>query len=234
LKNTEKKLNHLAIIPDGNRRWAKKRGLLSWQGHIKAADNIIDIIKVAFGADIPYLTIWGGSYDNLTKRAKEEINKLEEVYRTLAQRVLSDPQVKEKGVRVRILGEWADILTEEIVKVLREAEEKTQIHTLNNLTLLIGYNGDREMVSAVNKLLTEGTKTVSNEAIKSSLWTKELPPVDLIIRTGGEPHLSAGFMMWDVMYSQLYFTETLWPDFDEIELRKAMDYYYGRERRFGS
>lgn len=226
--------NHLAIIPDGNRRWAKKRGLLSWQGHIKAADNIVDIIKAGFTMGIPYLTIWGGSYDNLTKRSREEINKLEEVYRGLAKRVLNDPESKEKGVRVRVLGEWADILTQETIDVLREAEEGTKNYNLNNLTLLIGYNGDREMISAVNKLLTQGVKTVSDEVIKSNLWTKELPPVDLIIRTGGEPHLSAGFMMWDIRYSHLYFTEKMWPDFTAKDLELAVKYYEGLEKRRGA
>jgi len=183
---------------------------------------------------IPYLTIWGGSYDNLTKRSGEEINKLEEVYRVLAQKVLNDPEVKEKGVRVRVLGEWADILTPETAEVLREAEESTKKYSNYNLTLLIGYNGDREMISAMNKLLTGGVKTASEETIKTNLWTKDLPPVDLIIRTGGEPHLSAGFMMWDVKYAQLYFTEKMWPDFTAKDLKDAIVYYERRERRLGS
>ena len=234
MESTETQVKHVAIIPDGNRRWAKKRGLLAWQGHIKAAENIVDIIKAAFTTGIPYLTIWGGSYDNLTKRSGEEINKLEEVYRSLARRVLNDPEVKEKGVRVRVLGEWSDILTPETAEVLREAEESTKKYNNYNLTLLIGYNGDREMVSAVNKLLMGGAKTASEETIKTNLWTKDLPPVDLIIRTGGEPHLSAGFMMWDVRYSQLYFTEKMWPDFTAEDFKDAIIYYEKRDRRLGA
>lgn len=234
MESTETQVKHVAIIPDGNRRWAKKRGLLAWQGHIKAAENIVDIIRSAFALGIPYLTIWGGSYDNLTKRSKEEISKLEEAYRALAQKALNDPQVKEKRVRIRVLGEWADILTQETVDILRKTEEATKENNLNNLTLLIGYNGDREMISAVDKLLMGDVKTASEETIKMNLWTKDLPPVDLIIRTGGEPHLSAGFMMWDVRYAQLYFTEKMWPDFTVEDFKDAVVYYNKRERRRGA
>ena len=225
-------IKHLAIIPDGNRRWAKAKGLAPWQGHIKASKNIPEIIKEAFTIGINSVTIWGGSYDNLTKRTPEEIGVLDRVYSLLTARFLKSKDVKDGKVRLKVLGEWKKLLRAKTKQDLIRAENTTKKNGPYNLTLLIGYNGDREMVEAINKLIKAGSK-VNEEDIKRALWTKDLPPVDLIIRTGCEPHLSAGFMMWDVRYSQLYFTEKFWPDFGAEDLKEAVNYYEGRERRLG-
>ena len=225
-------IKHLAIIPDGNRRWAKAKGLAPWQGHIKASKNIPEIIKEAFAIGINSVTIWGGSYDNLTKRTSQEIEVLDRMYGLLAARFLKSKDVRDGKVRLRILGEWKKLLKAKTKQDLIKAEDSTRTNGPYNLTLLIGYNGDREMVEVVNKLIKAGLK-VDEDDIKKALWTKDLPPVDLVIRTGGEPHLSAGFMMWDVRYSQLYFTEKFWPDFGIKDLKEAVSYYEGRERRRG-
>ncbi len=233
MKSTAAKIKHLAIIPDGNRRWAKARGLQSWKGHLKAADATSEIIKAAFKLGIQYVTIWGGSYDNLSKRSQKEIWVLDRVYRRMAQKFIKDKETQAKRVRLRAIGEWPKLLKPATVKTLISTEETTKNYGDYNLTLLIGYNGDREMLAAVNKLIKKGEKA-TDESIKRELWTKELPPVDLIIRTGGEPHLSAGFMMWDIRYSQLYFTDKLWPDFTKKDLEKAVEYYTTLERRLGT
>mgnify|MGYP001591916328 CR=1 FL=1 len=225
-------IKHLAIIPDGNRRWAKVKGLPLWQGHIKASKNIPEIIKGAFALGINSVTIWGGSYDNLTKRAPKEIEVLNRIYSFLSARFLKSRDVRDGKVRLRILGEWKKLLKDKTKEDLIRAETATKKNGPYNLTLLIGYNGDREMVKAINKLVRAGSK-IDEEDIKRAIWTKDLLPVDLIIRTGGEPHLSAGFMMWDVRYAQLYFTEKLWPDFDVKDLKEAVGCYEGRERRQG-
>ena len=234
MKSTERKIRHVAIIPDGNRHWAKKRGLLPWQGHVRAAKRITEVVRAAFELEIPYLTVWGGSYDNLTKRSEKEIRVLDNIYRSLAEKLIKDKDTSKKGVRVRILGEWPKLLSKETTQALYRVEEITKEHNNYNLTLLIGYNGDREMIAAVNQLLSGGVKKISEEDLKGRLWTKDLPPVNLIIRTGGEPHLSTGFMMWDIMYSQLYFTDRLWPDFTRKDLEKAVKYYTTLERRLGA
>lgn len=234
MESTETQVKHVAIIPDGNRRWAKKRRLMPWQGHIKASERTTGVVKAAFELGIPYLTIWGGSYDNLTKRPKREVSILNSIYRRMAEKLIKDKDTGKKGVRVRILGEWPKLLSVGAVEALRRAEEETKKYNNYNLTLLIGYNGDREMIAAVNQLLSRDTRKISGENLKESLWTKDLPPVDLIIRTGGEPHLSAGFMMWDVRYSQLYFTKKMWPDFTIKDLKDAVKYYKERERRLGA
>ncbi len=225
-------IKHLAIIPDGNRRWAKAKGLHQWQGHVKASKNIPEIIKGAFAMDINFVTIWGGSYDNLTKRTSKEIEVLSRIYSILSAQFLKSKDVKNGKIRLRIIGEWKKLLGAKAKQDLIKAENVTKKSGPYNLTLLIGYNGDREMVEAINKLIRVGSK-VNEKDIKRALWTKDLPPVDLIIRTGGEPHLSAGFMMWDVRYAQLYFTEKFWPDFGIKDLKEAINYYEGVGRRWG-
>ncbi len=225
-------IKHLAIIPDGNRRWAKAKGLHQWQGHVKASKNIPEIIKGAFAMGINSVTIWGGSYDNLTKRTSKEIDVLSKIYSLLSAQFLKSKDVKDGKVRLRVIGEWKKLLGAKAKQDLIKAEDATKKSGPYNLTLLIGYNGDREMVETINKLIRVGSK-VNEKDIKRALWTKELPPVDLIIRTGGEPHLSAGFMMWDVRYAQLYFTEKFWPDFGIKDLKEAISYYEGVGRRWG-
>ncbi len=234
MKSTERKIRHVAIIPDGNRHWAKKRGLLPWQGHVRAAKRITEVVRAAFELEIPYLTVWGGSYDNLTKRSEKEIRVLDNIYRSLAKKFIKDKDAGKRGVRIRVLGEWLKLLSKETVQALYRAEETTKEHNNYNLTLLIGYNGDREMIAAVNQLLSGGVKKISEEDLKGRLWTKDLPPVNLIIRTGGEPHLSTGFMMWDTRHSQLYFTEKMWPDFTAKDIKDTIAYYERRERRLGA
>lgn len=225
---------HIAIIPDGNRRWAKSKNMPGWQGHIEGGKRIWDIVKALSGSQVKYLTIWGSSYDNLVKRPKEEITALNRVYKETASRLLADKGIAEAGIRVRVIGEWESLLNKDTVSELKKLEEKTAHHNKYHLTALIGYNGDREMLDAVNKISAKRLKDITDQTIKENLWTHELPKVDLIVRTGGEPHLSAGFMMWDVRYSQLYFTEKLWPDFSPEDLKKAIEYYSSKERRLGA
>ena len=220
---------HIAIIPDGNRRWARKHGLLPWKGHIEGAKRVEEVIKRAAEIGILYITVWGSSYDNLVKRTKTEVSALNKVYAEMAKRIISDGFAEKNEIRIRILGEWEEILNKDTVKALRDLEKATKNNKKMNATALIGYNGDREMLSAINSLAGKTTE----ESLKNALWTKDLPPVDMVIRTGGNPHLSAGFMMWDVRYSLLYFTDKLWPEFRAKDLDTAISYYSNQERRRG-
>ena len=224
---------HVAIIPDGNRRWAKRRGFPGWKGHFEGAKRMEEIARAAVDLDIKYLTIWGGSYDNLTKRSKGEIIVLNRVYKELVQKLLKDKTVHENKVRVRFLGEWPKLLNKGVVEVIKRAESETARYTGYQHSYLVGYNGDREMLDAMNRLLKAGHGRVTALLLKSYLWTADLPPVDLVIRTGGEPHLSNGFMMWDIRDAQLYFTDKFWPDFTKEEFVRALEDYSHRERRFG-
>lgn len=239
--------HHVAIIPDGNRRWAKAHGRMAWEGHLEGAKRVEEVSQAAISAGIKYLTVWGGSYDNLIKRSEKEIKVLDGLYRDFARRALEDKNVYKNEVRLRFLGEWETLLTPATVKVIREAEEKTASHSKFNLTYLIGYNGDREMLAAIQKIVDEGPSTslrvpaasagrrrITAENLKSHLWTAELPPVDLVIRTGGDAHLSTGFMMWDTRYSLLSISRKMWPDFGKKDFLKEIKNFSTRERRLGA
>lgn len=232
-KNSKKTPYHIAIIPDGNRRWARKRGLKSWEGHLRGIGAFAkNIAWTAFDSGARYLTIWGGSYDNLTKRSRIEIRMLNEAYRRFAKDILEDEEIRNRGIRVSFIGEWRDVLEGRTIEILDKAERATRGNKNNFLTILIAYNGDREMLEAINRLI-RGDLGATAKSVMASLWTGNLPPVDLVIRTGGEYRLSAGFMMWNIQYAELYFSPKMWPDFNKRDLLKAIHTYSARERRFG-
>lgn len=227
-------LHHLALIPDGNRRWAVAQSFLPWKGHEKGADRFLEIAEYAFASGIPYVTLWAASYDNLIKRAPIEITFL----CSLLRRTLTDNNIIQRfldhHIRVQIVGEGKVYINDgKLTEAIETAERRTHHFQDNHLTILFGYDGKREMQDAIEKLRGNIAVPINSETIQAHLWTGSLPPVDLVVRTGGEPHWSAGFMMWHTADSQFYFTETLWPDFDTKELEKALDSYAKRDRRFG-
>ena len=239
-KKLENIPKHVAIIPDGNRRWARKKGFKPWIGHREGVNHFEKVLNKALELKIPYLTFWGGSWDNLTKRAKIEVNFLFKVYTEQFKRIINDKRIHQNKVRVNVFGRWREILPKETQRAIEEAIEATKNYNKYFFTFLLAYNGTDEMMDCIQKIarLNNPNKTikVNQNLIKENLWTKDLPQVDLVIRTGcgGDPHLSAGFMMWDTAYSQLYFTDTLFPDFSSKEFEKIVKDYSKRERRIGS
>ncbi|QQS23371.1 di-trans,poly-cis-decaprenylcistransferase [bacterium] len=231
--NLTDKLNHLAIIPDGNRRWAKARLLLPWKGHIEGVKRFWELAEAAAQMGIKYLTFWAGSYGNLDKRSKEEVDVL---FQLMADE-LAKPELLEKleknKTSLKVIGEWELFARDSKLKdTLQGIENKTTEGAEYQLTILFGYDGQREMLAAVKSLQQSGQE-VNADNLQQSLWTKELPAVDLVIRTGGEPHWSAGFLMWQTANSQYYFTEDLWPDFKVPQLKTALEDFERRERRLG-
>lgn len=229
---------HVAIIPDGNRRWARKRGLKPWIGHQKGVNYFEKVLEKALELKIPYITFWGGSYDNLTKRNKRELKFLFDVYTQQFKRTVIDKRIKENQVKVDVLGRWREVLPKETQLAIKEAIKTTQNYNKYFLTFLLAYNGTDEIEDCIKRIVNLAKKNpvrITPSLIKANLWTKNLPAVDLVIRTGceGDPHNSAGFMMWDTAYSQLYFTKTLFPDFSPAEFEKIIRDYASRERRFG-
>ncbi|MEX2054125.1 MAG: polyprenyl diphosphate synthase [Candidatus Colwellbacteria bacterium] len=228
---------HVAVILDGNRRWAKAHGKPPWEGHIEGARRVEEVSREAIDLGIKYITFWGGSYNNLTKRTRKEIKFLDErMYRSWAKKALEDSNIKSKGIRIRFIGEWPDLLSEKTQKVMRDVERATRDHSKYHLTYLIGYNGDREMLSAIKGIVGGGSKKISEQTIKSNLWTRELPPVDLVIRTGEDAknaHISTGFMMWDIKDALLHFSPKMWPAFTKSDFRRVIRDFSGTERRFG-
>ena len=237
IKNIPK---HVVVIPDGNRRWAKKRGFEPWVGHRVGAKTFEKILDKVLELKIPYLTFWGGSFDNLTKRSKIELNFLFKVYTGQFKRIANDKRIHRNRVKIDVLGRWQEILPPETQKAIEKAKEATKNYNNYFLTFLLGYNGTDEMRACIQKIVNlaakEKTIKVTEKLIKENLWAKDLPPVDLVIRTGCEddPHLSAGFMMWDTAYSQLYFTRTFLPAFTPKEFEEIIKDYSERERRLGA
>ena len=221
---------HIAIIPDGNRRWAKRRGLAPTLGHKKAAEeNIPEILRRARKLGIKYLTIWVLSTENLIKRDKREIAFLFGLLKQLIDKNLAE--FIEDDVRFRTIGDLAK-LPKDVQKKLSEAKEKTKNCQSYTFILAINYGGRDEIVRAVNALLEKGVKRVDRKLLEEHLDTHFAPPPDLIIRTGKEKRLS-GFMLWQSEYSELYFSDLFFPDFTADEFEKAVREFGERERRFG-
>jgi len=231
-------LKHVAIIPDGNRRWARKNGFNPEIGHKVAMEVIEKIYRKAIDMNIPYITFWVASVDNLTKRSKREVNFLIKVITQEIEKLLREGRVKRDKARVRVLGKFRKFFPKRAVNLIEKLVDITKKNNLFNFTLLLAYNGTDEILEAIRKITKAARKTsmrITLDLIKSFLWTKDLPPVDLVIRTGceGDPHNSAGFMMLDTAYSQYYFTRTYFPEFSSEEFEKAVKSFLRRERRFG-
>lgn len=230
---------HVAIIPDGNRRWARKKRFKPWVGHQKGVNYLEKVLEKAIELKIPYITFWGGSYDNLTKRPRIELNFLFKVYTDQFKRIITDQRIHKNEVKVNVLGRWQEILPKATQEAIGEALEATKNYGKHFLTFLLAYNGTDEMTAClqkISKLCNPEPVKITEKLIKENLWTKDLPAVDLVIRTGcdKDPHLSAGFMMWDTSYSQLHFTKTLFPDFSPQEFEKIIKDFSKKERRRGA
>lgn len=228
---------HIALIPDGNRRWAKNKGFNPWIGHLWGARVVSKILNESLNMGVKCVSFWGGSYDNLTKRADKEINYLFNIYARYVLKPIKRKDLHKNKIRVRVLGRYKEILPEKIIKDIENLEKETENYDSRFLNLLIAYNGTDEMLHAFRNIASQklNPDEITEDTIKKNLWTRSTPAVDLIIRTGEEndPHNSAGFMMFDTVYSQYYFTKTLWPDFTPQEFRIAVEKFMNTERRRG-
>lgn len=225
--------HHVAIIPDGNRRWAKKKGVAPWEGHQAGANNTENLIRTAKELGIKELSIWGSSMENLTKRPLEEKIGLLKVYGNVLKQVLNSEEMTSGQVHIRFIGRFAEIFPQPLLDLITSIEEKTKNNKEYFLNFFLAYSGDDDMLSAVEKLVQSGKTSVTKEDLKDALMTRELAPVDYLIRTGGDPHLSTGFMMWDTANAELFFTDILYPDFTEKAFREAIEEYGDRARRGG-
>ncbi len=227
--------NHIAVIPDGNRRWAKARNLEPWIGHEHGAYALKQITKDIFEIGIKHFTFWAMSEDNIKKRNPLEVAFLFKLIKKAFSDFEKDSYTHDNQIKVDFLGSWETMFPEDVKEVLYRIKEKTKNYSKHFLTFLLAYDGRTEMLQALHRLYQDSPAIKPTpELIKKYLYTKDLPLVDLVVRTGGEPHWSAGFMMWDVADSQLYFTETLWPDFNKKELEVALGNYAQTQRRLGA
>ncbi|MBI5733139.1 di-trans,poly-cis-decaprenylcistransferase [Candidatus Jorgensenbacteria bacterium] len=227
---------HVAIIPDGNRRWAKRKKRPSYFGHMAGAKNTEKILRTALDYKIPFITFWGSSVANVTDRSASERKHLFDIFRIYFKRLLISDDIHKNKINVDIIGRWRELFPEATKKPMEEILKRTKEYQNYRLTFLMAYSGIDEMIEAFKKVVALSVKDwnkIDSSLIKNILWTGDLPPVDLVIRTGGEPHWSDGFMMWDVADAQLHFTETLWPDFSPQEFKNVLEAFKRTERRFG-
>ncbi|MEK7494600.1 MAG: polyprenyl diphosphate synthase [Patescibacteria group bacterium] len=226
---------HVVIIPDGNRRFATARGQKPWEGHEAGAKNTESLVREARRLGVQEISFWGSSIENLTKRPLPESQALLRIYEQYFTELLEGEDIYKDKVKVRFIGHWEEQFPSSLKNILYKILEATKDHDQCFLNFFLAYSGDDDMKQAIQHIadtVPEGTK-ITDEMIKGALMTRDLPPVDLLIRTGGEPHLSAGFMMWDIANSQLYFSEKLYPDFDVTALGEAILDYSNRGRRYG-
>lgn len=226
---------HVVIIPDGNRRWATERGLEPWEGHEAGALNTERLVREAHRLGVQEISFWGSSLENLTKRPVLESKALLRIYETYFKKLLTSEDIHKNQAKIRFIGHWEEQFPSSLKSVLYECLEATKNYNACFLNFFLAYSGDDEMRLAFQKVAEklEPGEVVTDALIKENLMTHDLPPVDLLIRTGGEPHLSAGFMMWDIANTQLCFSPKFYPDFDEKALQEALLDYSERGRRFG-
>jgi len=233
MKNVPK---HVAIICDGNRRWAKKKGFESFVGHKAAAENVFEpIVRKASEIGIKYLTFWVFSTENWG-RGENEVSWLMNIFRDFFDKKIG--LLDKENYKVVHIGR-KDRLPKDISEKISYVEEKTKDNTGTVIVLAMDYGGRDEIIRGIKKIFKKiqdkefEIENLNEENLSQFLDTCEIPDPDLIIRTGGEKRLS-GFLLWQQKHSELYFTDTLFPDFDVEEFWKALEDFQKRERRFGS
>lgn len=228
---------HVAFIPDGNRRWAKKHKLDAWLGHKTGAESFKKLLDVAMEFGISHVSFWGSSQDNLAKRPKEEVKFLLNLFKEKFYSLSKDKEIHEKGIKIRVFGSWREQFPDDVREAIGKAIDATKNYDNYHLNFFLAYSGTAEIIDAIRliagKVKQDASLVIDKDLVKKCLYTSELPPVDLMIRTGGEPHLSDGFMMWETANTQLYFSDKLWPDFSKEDFKDAIMDYSKRERRFG-
>ena len=218
--------SHVGIIMDGNGRWAERIGKKRTFGHKKGSENVERVVKHAFNKGVKTVTVYAFSTENW-QRPEEEVNELMRLLGEYLKK-LSKVAVKNK-IKIRVIGE-KNRLSKTLQQTIETETQKTVQFTEHTLNICIDYGGRQEIVSAVKQIL-EKNQELTPENIEKNLYT-EGQPLDLIIRTGGEIRLS-NFLLFQSAYAELYFTDTLWPDFDEAELDKALESFSSRQRRYG-
>lgn len=225
---------HIAIIMDGNGRWAKKQGKPRTAGHYKGSENVRDIAIAANDLGVKVLTLYAFSTENWS-RPEDEVNYLMKLPSVFFEAYLKE--LMKNNIRIAFIGEM-DKFPAETRKVMENAIEKTKENTGLILNFALNYGSRREITLAVQKIASEvkeGTLEVSDineQVIENHLMTADYPAIDLMIRTSGECRLS-NFLLWQLAYAEFYFTEVSWPEFTKEELVKALDIYANRHRRFG-
>ncbi len=219
---------HVAIIMDGNGRWAKKRHLPRIAGHRKGIDAVRAVSRAARELQIDVLTLYAFSSENW-RRPAEEVSDLMGLLRHFIKSDLDE--LASENVKLRVIGDYR-VFTPDLVELIDGALLRTSANTGATLVIALNYGSQDEIVRAIRRLVADDPATIDATKVQAALDTGDLPPVDLLIRTSGEQRLS-NFMLWQAAYAELMFVDTLWPDFGRDELAHAISAYSLRERRFG-
>ncbi len=221
---------HIAIIMDGNGRWAQAKGLARIKGHQEGIKRIEELIKYAPNKGVKYLTLYAFSTENW-QRPKEEVNFLFSIFESYLRSKVKE--LKEYKIRLKVIGSREN-LPPTLISAIEEAEEELSGFDRFFLLIAFNYGGRIEILDAVKKIIAEdiSPEDLTEQLFSSFLYTHNIPDPDLLIRTSGEKRIS-NFLLWQVSYTELYFTDVLWPDFTEQEFDKALAEYQKRRRRFG-
>jgi tritrans,polycis-undecaprenyl-diphosphate synthase [geranylgeranyl-diphosphate specific] len=228
---------HIGIIPDGNRRWARRLGLDPTQGHETGYERIKEVLNWIWDLNVKYVTIYAMSSENCRYRSRDEFNHLASLLRRGVRELLESGEIEKRRIRVKVIGDLS-YLPQDLVEEVKKLEEKSSVFKDRTLTLAVCYGGRQEIIEAVKKLINDYEKgvvkisDVTEETFSKYLMTSDLPDPDLVIRTSGEVRIS-NFLLWQTAYSELYFCDVYWPEFRRIDFWRAIRSYQARERRFG-
>lgn len=221
---------HIGYIVDGNRRWARTHGLPTYEGHLAGYNTLKDIVIATIEAGVPFVSIYAFSTENW-KRDTGEVSKLMKLAHRLMKHDIKE--LTERGIRVRFLG-IEEGLSEQIIKDMRETEERSKDLTNGTVLVCFNYGGMREITDAAKRCVEDGLnpEDITEEAIEQRLYVPDVPVVDVVVRTSGEHRLS-NFMLWRVAYSEFIFLEKYWPEMTKEDVTDILNEYSKRSRRFG-
>lgn len=222
---------HVALIPDGNRRWARKKNKPEWYGHYSGAKRMEEFLDWTLEhPEIKIVSIYGLSTENL-KRSEKELGKLWDIYKKELEKIRNSKKIRDNKVRVNVIGE-VSLWRADVKHVARTVMKTTENYTKSVLNILIAYGSHSEILSSIKKIVKAGVKAIPPLRDTFVNYLKINKPVDLIIRTGGQRRLS-NFLLYQAAYSEIYFSDTLWPDFSKKEFEKIMRWFWVQERKFG-
>jgi len=224
--------NHVAVVLDGNRRWAVSRGMKPWMGHAKGADKFSDFLDWCLDAGVPNVSAYVLSTENL-KRSKREIKEIIKIFISKLNETMNSEKFQKYGLKVNFVGDLTK-LPKTAVNLMKKMMKQTAKFTKRVLNILICYGGKYELINAFQKILNKAFKAgsikISEKDVEKNLFVRT--PVDLVIRTGGKSRLS-NLMLWQTAYAEMYTTNTLWPDFSKRDFMKAIRFYNNSQKNFG-
>jgi tritrans,polycis-undecaprenyl-diphosphate synthase [geranylgeranyl-diphosphate specific] len=233
----EEKVNHLAIIMDGNRRFAWSKAIQTNLGHRMGKQKLEQVLDWVLAMKIPYFTVYALSTENLLSREKSELNALFKLYTEGLNDISTDPRIHDNNVKVQVIGR-RDLLPENVITAIENAEAKTADYSDFTFTICLAYGSREEIIEAIKGIASDYAsgaiklEEIDEPQVSERLYTSEIPDPDLVIRTSGEERIS-NFLLWQMAYSELYFTDVYWPSFSKKDMLKAIQTFQQRRRRYG-